>query len=119
MAARTTPQTNPNPTGTESLMPGEENEVTRPSDLGFGSREVEVEPMIQEMQQTAIDPDGTVVVRMAETVEEFTHGNPHFHTKLEAGQPVPHARGDRPLPALHREVALTKEARRDAANGNA
>ena len=81
MATRTR---NPDPTGTESLMPGEENEVTRPADLGFGSREIEVEPMIQE--QVALEPDGTVVVRMAETIEEFTHGNPHFHTKLEAGK---------------------------------
>ena len=72
------------PVGTESLMPGEENEVTRPSDLGFGSREVEVEPMIQEQVQVATD--GSVVVRMAETIEEFTHGNPHFSTKLEAGK---------------------------------
>jgi hypothetical protein len=85
VATRTT-QTNPDPTGTESLMPGDENEVTRPSDLGFGSREVELEPMIQEMQQTPVDEDGTVVVRMAETIEEFTHGNPHFHIPLEAGK---------------------------------
>ena len=84
MATRTRVTTDP--TGTESLMPGEENEVTRPSDLGFGTREVEVEPMIEQVQPTAIDPDGTVVVRMAETIEEFTHGNPHFHTKLEAGK---------------------------------
>ena len=66
-------------------MPGEENEVTRPSDLGFGSREVEVEPMIEETK-VEMDSDGTVVVRMAETIEEFTHGNPHFSTKLEAGK---------------------------------
>ena len=81
MATRTR---NEDPTGTESLMPGEENEVTRPSDLGFGSREVEVEPLIEE--QVEVAHDGTVVVRMAETIEEFTHGNPHFHTKLEAGK---------------------------------
>ena len=84
MATRTTNR-NPDPTGTESLMPGEENEVTRPSDLGFGSREVEVEPMIEETK-VEMDSDGTVVVRMAETIEEFTHGNPHFSTKLEAGK---------------------------------
>jgi hypothetical protein len=65
-------------------MPGEENEVTRPSDLGFGSREVEVEPMTQE--QVRMDDDGMVVVRMAETIEEFTHGNPHFSIPLEAGK---------------------------------
>ena len=33
-----------------------------------------------------MDDDGTVVVRMAETIEEFTHGNPHYSTKLEAGK---------------------------------
>jgi hypothetical protein len=66
-------------------MPGEENEVTRPADLGFGSREIEVEPII-EQQQVQLDPDGTVVVRMAVTIDEFTHGNPHFSTKLEAGK---------------------------------
>lgn len=73
-----------NPTGTESLMPGEENEVTRGADLGFGTREVEVEPMIE--NQAPVESDGMVVVRMAVTIEEFTHGNPHFSTKLEAGK---------------------------------
>lgn len=85
MATRT--RETQDPTGTESLMPGEENEVTRPSDLGFGNREVEVEPMEEyKQQQVPIDPDGMVTVRMAETIEEFTHGNPHLSHKLEAGK---------------------------------
>jgi hypothetical protein len=82
VASRTTTQ---DPIGTESLMPGDENEVTRPSDLGFGSREVEVEPMIQQ-EQVPMANDGTVVVTMATTIEEFTHGNPHYSTKLEQGK---------------------------------
>lgn len=81
MATRTATQ---DPIGTESLMPGEENEVTRPSDLGFGTREIEVEPMVQEMVQ--MGDDGMVTVRMAVTIEEFTHGNPHFSIPLEAGK---------------------------------
>lgn len=61
------------------------SEVTRPSDLGFGkAREIEVEP-IQELPPQVGD-DGYMEVRMAETIEEFTYGNPHFTTRLEAGK---------------------------------
>ena len=60
----------------------EENEVTRPSDLGFGPREVEVEP-IQPVRDS--DP-GFVQVRMARTIDEFTYGNPHVFYKLEEGK---------------------------------
>lgn len=62
------------------------SEVTRPSDLGFGSRqrEIEVEPL-QELPQGP-DDDGMVEIRMAETIEEFTYGNPHFTVRLEEGK---------------------------------
>lgn len=62
----------------------EENEVTRPSDLGFGQREI----VVDSIQEQAAPPDesGFVVVRMAVTVEEFTYGNPHITYHLEAGK---------------------------------
>lgn len=61
----------------------EENEVTRPSDLGFPSREITVEPV-----EPPKDPDneGMVQIRMGRTIEEFTYGNPHVHFKLESGK---------------------------------
>lgn len=75
MAARTA---NPNEPEAE-----EENQVTRPSDLGFPSREIEVEP-VQLPKEVA--PDGTVQIRMARTIEEFTYGNPHQSFRLEVGK---------------------------------
>jgi hypothetical protein len=61
------------------------SEVTRPSDLGFGARrEIEVEPV--DAPPPVVDADGMVEIRMAETVEEFTYGNPHISYKLEAGK---------------------------------
>ena len=61
------------------------SEVTRPSDLGFGkAREIEVEPL-QELPPQISD-DGWMEVRMMETIEEFTYGNPHFMAKLEEGK---------------------------------
>lgn len=61
------------------------SQVTRPSDLGFGkAREVIVEPL-QELPPVA-SPDGWMEVRMVETIEEFTYGNPHYMVKLEAGK---------------------------------
>jgi hypothetical protein len=63
----------------------EENEVTRPSDLGFGPKEVEVDP-IQPMPVQPQADDGMVDVRMAVTIEEFTYGNPHVFHKLEEGK---------------------------------
>jgi hypothetical protein len=72
----------------------EESQVTRPSDLGFPSntqtgpipkhREIEVEPIDAAPPQ--IDPSGMVEIRMAETIEEFTYGNPHYNYLLEAGK---------------------------------
>jgi hypothetical protein len=61
----------------------EENEVTRPSDLGFGPREIEVEPI-----QPVSEPDdsGFVQIRMYRTIDEFTYGNPHVFYKLEEGK---------------------------------
>lgn len=60
------------------------SEVTRPSDLGFGkAREVEVEPL-QELPQVVVN--GFMEIRMAETIEEFTYGNPHYMVKLEQGK---------------------------------
>jgi hypothetical protein len=61
----------------------EESQVTTSADLGFRSREIEVDP-IEEAPPTP-DDQGMVVIRMAETIEEFTYGNPHMHYKLEAG----------------------------------
>lgn len=61
------------------------SEVTRPSDLGFGGRrEIEVEAINDPPPR--IDQDGSVEIRMAETIEEFTFGNPHVHFRLEAGK---------------------------------
>jgi hypothetical protein len=62
----------------------EEDEVTRPSDLGFGHREIEVERVQVQPQQP--DNDGMVQIRMGRTIEEFTYGNPHVHYHLEEGK---------------------------------
>jgi len=62
------------------------SEVTRPSDLGFGPRHTEIEvDAIQEVPQRRGDDD-FVEIRMAETIEEFTYGNPHHHYRLEQGK---------------------------------
>ena len=60
------------------------NRVTRPADLGFGPREIVVDP-IQD-PPPVVDDQGFVQIRMAETVEEFTYGNPNVHYRLEAGK---------------------------------
>lgn len=62
------------------------SEVTRPSDLGFGPRqtEIEVEP-IQELPPK-VDESGYMEIRMADTIEEFTYGNPHMKVRLEEGK---------------------------------
>jgi len=76
------PRTTQQPEQPEQL---EENEVTRPSDLGFGpQREIEVD-RIRETRQ-APDDEGFIQIRMNQTVEEFTYGNPHVHYRLEAGK---------------------------------
>jgi len=66
------------------------SEVTRPSDLGFPSAqppEIEVEPVRDPVAPTGYYAPGTLVeIRMAETIEEFTYGNPHRHWPLEAGR---------------------------------
>lgn len=68
---------------TEVEVEVEHDEVTRPSDLGFGTKEIEVEPV-----ELPRDPDqtGKVQIRMARTIEEFTYGNPHVHFPLEEGK---------------------------------
>lgn len=78
----------------EGLDP-ETSEVTRPSDLGFPKaqpqrtdgipihREIEVEALDS---KPVVDADGYVEVRMAETIEEFTYGNPHYNYRLEEGK---------------------------------
>lgn len=70
----------------DSDMDPDTSEVTRPSDLGFGPRHTEIE--VDAIAEVAPRPgdDGVVEVRMAETIEEFTYGNPHIHFKLEAGK---------------------------------
>jgi hypothetical protein len=62
------------------------SETTRPSDLGFpaAQREIEVEPLQDQVQPS--DPNGMVEIRMAETIEEFTYGNPHQSFLLEVGK---------------------------------
>jgi hypothetical protein len=62
----------------------EQDEVTRPSDLGFGRREIEVEQV--RVQPQVPDSDGYVQIRMGRTIEEFTFGNPHVHYHLEEGK---------------------------------
>ena len=67
------------------------SEVTRPSDLGFKTgqphREIEVEPISQPLLvPTDNDMNALVEIRMAETIEEFTYGNPHRFYKLEEGK---------------------------------
>ena len=79
MAPRTTHQ----PEQPQQLE--EEDQVTRPSDLGFGpQREIEVD----RVRETPLIPDdeGFVQIRMSQTIEEFTYGNPHVHYRLEAGK---------------------------------
>lgn len=77
MAPRTTQQ----PEAPEQM---EEDEVTRPADLGFGHREIEVEQV--QVQPQVADNDGYVQIRMGRTIEEFTYGNPHVHYHLEEGK---------------------------------
>jgi hypothetical protein len=61
------------------------SQVTRPSDLGFGkAREIEVQSL-QELPPQVTE-DGMMEIRMAETIEEFTFGNPHIMVKLEEGK---------------------------------
>ena len=70
------------------------SEVTRPSDLGFPKntqtgpiprhREIEVEALDPKPEPP--DEQGFVEIRMAETIEEFTYGNPHYTYRLEAGK---------------------------------
>jgi len=66
------------------------SEVTRPSDLGFQAnqarrRESEGAPL-EDRPTSAVDSKGYVEIRMAETIEEFTYGNPHYTYRLEAGK---------------------------------
>jgi hypothetical protein len=77
VAPRTTQQS-------EEPEQAEENEVTRPSDLGFGGRTIEVERV--QVQPQVPDDDGYVQIRMGRTIEEFTYGNPHVHYHLEEGK---------------------------------
>ena len=80
MAARTTQQAEE-----PEQLEEEQNEVTTPEDLGFQrSREIEVE-RVQVTPQVP-DDDGFVQIRMAQTIEEFTYGNPHVHYNLEEGK---------------------------------
>lgn len=76
----------------------EQNAVTRPEDLGFPRnqqldrtpegipihREIEVEAIAP--QPAPVDQSGMVEIRMAETIEEFTYGNPHRSYRLEANK---------------------------------
>ena len=87
MAARQPKALDPDPPEVEidPEMDPATSEVTKPSDLGFGGRrEIEVEQV--EPPPVEVGEDGMVEIRMAETVEEFTYGNPHIHYKLEAGK---------------------------------
>lgn len=77
MAVRTTQQAE------EPQQAEEENQVTRPEDLGF-RREIEVERV--QVQPQVPDDNGFVQIRMGRTIEEFTYGNPHVHYHLEEGK---------------------------------
>lgn len=77
MAPRTTQQAE------EPEQAEEENQVTRPEDLGF-NRQIEVERV--QVQPQLPDDQGFVQIRMGRTIEEFTYGNPHVHYHLEEGK---------------------------------
>jgi hypothetical protein len=82
------------PTAEIEVEDEEESQVTRPSDLGFPKaqqsgpipvhREIEVESI--DPPAPEVDTSGMVEIRMAETIEEFTYGNPHYTYRLEAGK---------------------------------
>ena len=81
MAARTTQQ----PEAPEQAnIEDEVNEVTRPSDLGFTRREIEVEPV--NVPAPVAGDDGYTTIRMAVTIEEFTYGNNRGAVELKAGK---------------------------------
>jgi len=81
MAARTQPQEVQ--VDLDPDLDPDTSEVTRPSDLGFATKEVVVEPVAM---PTQVDQSGRVQIRMARTIDEFTYGNPHIHYKLEEGK---------------------------------
>lgn len=62
------------------------SEVTGPSNLGFRTdrREIEIEAIND--PPPVVGEDGLVEIRMAETIDEFTYGNPHVSYKFEAGK---------------------------------
>jgi hypothetical protein len=62
------------------------SEVTRPSDLGFVPKQREIEVDLIDEPPPAVGDDGMVEIRMAETIEEFTYGNPNIFFKLEQGK---------------------------------
>lgn len=66
----------------------ENSEVTRPSDLGFpkAQQQIEVERIEERPKPLVAASDGTIEIRMARTIEEFTYGNPHVFYKLEEGK---------------------------------
>jgi hypothetical protein len=69
----------------EEPQQAEEDEVTTPESLGFKrSREIEVERV--QAQPEVPDDDGYVQIRMSQTIEEFTFGNPHVHYHLQEGK---------------------------------
>lgn len=84
MAPRTTQQHEEPEQAIDPEMDPALSETTRPSDLGFGHREIEVE-RVQVRPQTP-DDQGFVQIRMGRTIEEFTYGNPHVHYHLEEGK---------------------------------
>jgi len=84
------------PTVEAEVEVDEESSVTRPSDLGFPKQQVERTPdgvpIHREIEVEPVAPrrsdieNGMVEIRMAETIEEFTYGNPHYKYKLEANK---------------------------------
>jgi hypothetical protein len=66
-----------------SPMP--EGEITTMESL-MGQREIEVDPVEEPRQVMTADPNQMVVIRMNETLEDFTYGDPNMHYKLEAGK---------------------------------
>jgi len=74
------------PRYTQQAEEPEQDEVTRPSDLGFGpQREIEVDRV--QLPPQFPDDQGFVQIRMNTTIEEFTYGNTHQQpVRLERGK---------------------------------
>ena len=55
------------------------------------------------------DDDGMVQIRMAETIEEFTYGNPHQHYNLEARASATGCLGTSPVTSIPSAMCTTAD----------